>query len=425
MSTIRLVTGGIGSAKTLWVMEQLYKLKNNYPERKVYTDITGIKHTGVESVTEDFDWRDAENNSLIIFDEVQNKDLFSRFNSKRDRQIMDLNTIRKRGIELWLITQRTRYLNGDVIGLVNEHVHMEKTGDKTSKVYIWHEAQTAITKTAKLFPFEKYIWQHPEHLYGFYDSIQPDAVHHKRSYFNKGIYAVVATFALACIPAYYVIKNGADPKQIQATNGSEEKAQDDTQLTPEQLAENQLNTKIQQCVSQFGWSAEQCREGLDPAHLKSNNDAMLSRTDNSMDSIVLNYSPEHPYDVSGINVKYQVTAKPVFSGCMKTSKGYQAYTQQGTKLNVDQYDCERLIKENDRPFNYFAGQQNGLLAQDGTPSDRQISGQQDTTQTVSKMTPQQYAKYLQYLDEDRQAQQANNYIQPNLQRSSVNGANAL
>jgi len=67
MSTIRLVTGGIGAAKTLWVMDQLFKLKNNHPERKVYTDITGIRHTGVESVPEDFDWRDAENNSLIIF----------------------------------------------------------------------------------------------------------------------------------------------------------------------------------------------------------------------------------------------------------------------------------------------------------------------------------------------------------------------
>ncbi|MDH2021025.1 zonular occludens toxin domain-containing protein [Acinetobacter ursingii] len=425
MSTIRLVTGGIGSAKTLWVMEQLYKLKNNHPERKVYTDITGIKHTGVESVAEDFDWRDAENNSLIIFDEVQNKDLFSRFNSKRDRQIMDLNTIRKRGIELWLITQRARYLNGDVIGLVNEHVHMEKTGDKTSKVYIWHEAQTAITKTAKLFPFEKYIWQHPEHLYGFYESIQPDAVHHKRSYFNKGIYFVVATLALACIPAYIVIKNGSDPKQIQATNGKETNKDDAQQRTPEQLAVDQLNNKIKQCMSQFGWTAEQCREGLDPEYLKHNNDQMLQSANNSMDSIVVKYSAAKPYDVN-YTVDYQVTAKPVFSGCAKLGNRYQAYTQQGTKLDVSQADCERLIKNNDRPFNYFAqGQQNGLLAKDGITPDRQVSGKQDTSQTVSKMTPEQYTKYLQYLDDNRQAQQANNYVQPNLQRNDITGSNSL
>jgi hypothetical protein len=39
---------------------------------------------------------------------------------------------------------------------------------------------------------------------------------------------------------------------------------------------------------------------------------------------------------------------------MKTGSKYQAYTQQGTKLDVSQADCERLIQDNDRPFNYFA-----------------------------------------------------------------------
>ena len=53
------------------------------------------------------------------------------------------------------------------------------------------------------------------------------------------------------------------------------------------------------------------------------------------------------------HVSYEVTAKPLFSGCMKTGSKYQAYTQQGTKLDVSQADCERLIENNDRPFNYF------------------------------------------------------------------------
>ena len=36
---------------------------------------------------------------------------------------------------------------------------------------------------------------------------------------------------------------------------------------------------------------------------------------------------------------------------------YQAYTQQGTKINVSEADCKKLINENDRPFNYFASNQ--------------------------------------------------------------------
>jgi hypothetical protein len=71
----------------------------------------------------------------------------------------------------------------------------------------------------------------------------------------------------------------------------------------------------------------------------------------------VSYNPSEPFD-SDIQkqVSYEVTAKPVFSGCTKFGSKYQAYTQQGTKLDVSQADCERLIKQNDRPFNYFVNE---------------------------------------------------------------------
>jgi hypothetical protein len=71
----------------------------------------------------------------------------------------------------------------------------------------------------------------------------------------------------------------------------------------------------------------------------------------------VSYNPNQPFD-SDIqkHVSYEVTAKPVFSGCTKFGSKYQAYTQQGTKLDVSQADCERLIKQNDRPFNYFVNE---------------------------------------------------------------------
>ncbi|WP_096911230.1 zonular occludens toxin domain-containing protein [Acinetobacter colistiniresistens] len=411
MSTIRLITGGIGAAKTLWVMEQLYNLKNNHPDRKVYTDITGIKHTGVESVKEDFDWRDAENNSLIIFDEVQYKDLFSRHNSKRDKQILDLTTIRKRGIELWLITQRARFLNPDVLGLVNEHVHLEKTGMKTAKVYIWHEAKTAMTKTDKLLPFEKYVWQHPEHLYGFYESIQPDAKHHKRSYFNKGIVPVVLTLVLAAIPAYYVIKNGWGT-QIGGTSSNEVKADQsktdnasnnsiDLRDEKNQNAYADQNKKITDCMTSFGWSHDQCREALDPEYLKANNDAMLAKTNNSMEAITVKYNPAKPYDTR-IEPDYQVTAKPLFSGCIKYGNRYVAYTQQGTRLDVDASVCKRLINEGDRPFNYFANSSNSSTGIAGATA-VQNSNVNSTASSDIRLTPAEQEIYLEILRQKRQS----------------------
>ena len=94
------------------------------------------------------------------------------------------------------------------------------------------------------------------------------------------------------------------------------------------------------------------------------------------DSGALAYDPSKPYDVDTQQIVYTVTAKPVFSGCMKTGNKYQAYTQQGTKLDVSQDDCERLINNNDRPFNYFATTDRSInrfdQANDKTIENRQL-----------------------------------------------------
>ena len=357
MSKIRLITGGIGTGKSLWTVEQLFKEHEKTPEREIYTDITGIKHTGIKKAPDD--WREIPNNSLIVYDEVQYRDLFSRHNSKRDKQSLDLTTIRKRGIELWLITQRARFLNADVLGLVNEHVHLERVGQKISNVYIWQEAELNITKTKKMFAFDKYRWAYPEHIFGFYESIQPDAKHNKRSYLNKAVVSIVITLLLALIGGAIFVKFAAS-KGISATGVETKKPEKQTMAQPIQ---NPNSTPVSSPVASD--LSVECRKGANvekPECVKwfddlSKNNASVSTVENG--ETVVSYNPTQPFDDQiQKSVSYQVTAKPVFSGCMKTSNGYQAYTQQGTKLDVSKSDCERLIKNNDRPFNYFAQDQN-------------------------------------------------------------------
>ena len=80
---------------------------------------------------------------------------------------------------------------------------------------------------------------------------------------------------------------------------------------------------------------------------------------NNQDNMSVSYNPNKPFDNSHIqeSIKYNVTAKPVFSGCIKKNGKYVAYTQQGTILNeVSSADCQKLIEQNDRPFNYFASE---------------------------------------------------------------------
>jgi hypothetical protein len=103
------------------------------------------------------------------------------------------------------------------------------------------------------------------------------------------------------------------------------------------------------------------------------------------------------------HVSYEVTAKPVFSGCTKFGSKYQAYTQQGTKLDVSQADCERLIKENDRPFNYFV---NDRDMTERETERQQTSNVNQFTETTAQASPVDYK--LQELAADNN--QANNVI---------------
>ena len=350
MSKIRLITGGIGTGKSLWTVEQLFKEHEKTPERQIYTDITGIKHTGILKAPDD--WREIPNNSLIVYDEVQYRDLFSRHNSKRDKQILDLTTIRKRGIELWLITQRARFLNADVLGLVNEHVHLERVGQKVSNVYIWQEAELNITKTKKLFAFDKYRWAYPEHIFGFYESIQPDAKHNKRSYLNKAVVGVIVTLIFALIAGIIFVYNaskkgisvnGVDNKKPQYSAQQPKNTQTMQPPVAQQVDQKDLNYL---CRKAENVSKPECVQWFDNL---SKSGGSITGEQNAQ---IVHYDAAKPYDVSQVSYNYQVRDLPQFVGCVHFNGRYYGYTQQGTRLAISQSDCKKYMN-GDRPFNPF------------------------------------------------------------------------
>ncbi|WP_312967897.1 zonular occludens toxin domain-containing protein [Acinetobacter gerneri] len=407
MSRFRLITGGIGTGKTLWAVEQAFKIKDEDPDRKVYADVTELRHTGIEQSPED--WREIPNNSLIIYDEVQFKELFSRHNSKRDKQILELTTIRKRGIEIWLITQRTRYLNADVLGLVNEHVHLERTGTKTSKVYVFQEAETNITKTKKMFAFDKYVWQYPEHLYGFYKSIQDDAKHHKRSYLNKAVWGIVATLVIAFIFGAFFIKS-ATQTGISVTNVDKPKSKNEAKTDNK----NAQNTAKNEVISDLNYECRkgenvdkpECKQWFD--QLSKNNQSVESINNQGQQMTTISYHRNDPYATripDQINI--QVTDLPRITGCVKFNNRYYAIDQQGNKMDVAQSVCKRWLN-GDRPFDYFASSK---------PSNyRTDLASVETLNSVSKQVnqPNQYANNIVY---ETQTLTHN--------KSAINGANAL
>ena len=96
-------------------------------------------------------------------------------------------------------------------------------------------------------------------------------------------------------------------------------------------------------------------------------------------SQTVSYSPDQPFADSSIkqSIQYNVVNKPVFAGCVRYNGRYYGYTEQGTKLNISQADCKRVMN-GDRPYDYFRQQnQQPLQAQtkdvDSKSDDKQQS----------------------------------------------------
>ena len=139
----------------------------------------------------------------------------------------------------------------------------------------------------------------------------------------------------------------------------------------------------------------ECRKGINVEKsecVKWFND--LSKNNSSVQSNdriqSVSYNPNNPFDDSEIQNKitYEVTAKPVFSGCMQVENQYVAYTQQGTRLKVSQSDCRKLIQDNDRPFNYFAEKQE-IKPVEQSPDDHYKKAYQEN---IARLDAERYAK---------------------------------
>ncbi|MEN8392532.1 zonular occludens toxin domain-containing protein [Acinetobacter indicus] len=366
MSELLLITGKKGHGKSLWAVDEAFKAYDQGKFDHYFSDIDEFRHKGYKPVD---DWRDCPNNSLIILDEVQFKKCFSRLGQKFDMQVAELTTMRKRGITIWLITQRARLLNPDVLALVDRHIHIERNGQKSSRVYEFSDAETNITKTKKLFAQDKYVYTHNDELYAFYKSIQPDAKHFKKSWINKNAVSTIITMVLVgCFGIFFLYKFFAGG--INITGGNEQVVKQNDKSTPKSTNTSNIQstnpqvsqvstpvvqplseTDLKYCMTSFNWSAVECNKYYRPMkndYRTENIDEFNNVTPN------VSYNPSDPYGFESVNYSTPSTY-PKFSGCAKFDGQYYAYTQQGTLLNVKESDCRRLLnKAGDRPFDYFA-----------------------------------------------------------------------
>ncbi|MFR9678275.1 zonular occludens toxin domain-containing protein [Acinetobacter sp. SEK570] len=322
------------------------------PVRQIYSDINGLR---VDDVLESpDDWRTCPDGSVIFYDEVQNRKIYKNTKEKNDI-IGDLTVHRHRGFDIWFITQFPVLIHTEVRAVVGQHYHLFRPwGLPQAYVHVWSYSVVDPNSFSKKRAAERtFRFSYSKDIYKLYTS---STMHTHKINLPKKLILYAAGLGIGFYLMYDGISGGTvfnskhsevSEKVAAAKEDANPYKSGDKTKTDE--ISQELAAKIKNCVDQFGWSTAQCREAYDPEYLAKTRDA---RTSNN----IVIYDASKPY--ATINeANYQVTAQPTFSGCIKYNGKYYGYTQQGTKINVSESDCKRLIEDGDRPFNYFAKQQ--------------------------------------------------------------------
>lgn len=337
--------------------------------RQIYSDIEGHAEKCDFILKAPHDWREVPNDSIIFMDEIHQRPEYCDSDGKMSQNpmIVDLTTHGHQNKDIILMTQDPERLNKGIRKLVEKMYLVKRPIQKPPFATIyeferwlrdpWQAA--ASTRTLNYQDSYKFVykkkWQEMYTSASAHTSIQFKIQ-------SKFIYAMIAIVVLMSASWFLFTKSGGDKLARNAIGGMT--GQKHTEENKSQSTQN-----IQAVSSGIQNLETECRKGVNvekPECVKwfdeiSKNGSSVSTGENGQTLVV--YNPSQPYDEQiQKSVSYQVTAQPVFSGCMKTGSKYQAYTQQGTKLDVSQADCERLIKDNDRPFNYFASQNRSDMA---------------------------------------------------------------
>lgn len=325
------------------------KLEHILDVRQQYADINGLKVDHVLKTPDD--WRTTPDGSIVYYDEAQQHERYrSGTQSNKDEIVQKLQVHRHTGHDIWFITQSPRFLNAFVLDLVGEHYHLHRPyGAKLASVYYWRSCRKQPQSTASRELAEnEFLFKYPKSLFNHYKSATSHSVKFKipKKFFIIGAVAICLGIFVWNMIFSDKTQKFINPEAAKEESNQEKNQQGDKQETAS-IAPDQLD---QECRKGINVEKPECVQWFDSKSKQNNSESNIQR---------VSYNPDTPFDQQEIqdSIQYDVTAMPVFSGCTKFNGKYYAYTQQGTKLNVSSEDCRKLIENGDRPFNYFAKQQ--------------------------------------------------------------------
>jgi zona occludens toxin len=134
---LTLITGVPGSGKTAYVVDQLLDQVGKriifsdgikgleIPHEKVPHIDEWVEHKKTESGADEYEWLAFPPNSLIVIDECQRLFRPRHSTAKVPPVVAGFETHRHAGLDFWLLTQDSSFLDPNVRKLLDRHIHIQ------------------------------------------------------------------------------------------------------------------------------------------------------------------------------------------------------------------------------------------------------------------------------------------------------------
>ena len=400
---INLIVGTPGSGKTQFMISKILEIikendkleEQGLERRKIYSDIKELLIPEVDPAPDD--WRDTPDGSIIIYDEVQMRREFEYKGNQysQDPMIKDLTIHRHTNKDLWLITQDSQRIEKGIHKLIDRMFFIKRPASKPTYTNVFEfdkwlsNPEPAANRNAK---FKKYLDFYRFNFSDKYQSLYKSASDHssikfklpKQLFVFLGIFLAVIAFVLIAL----MNTDTFNTKRFEEKNAT---AQENTSTVDNAVSKKDSKENNQSAIAPLDLSVE-CRKGVNvekPECVKWFND--LSKNGFSVNASgvqTVSYNPATPYEDLSQNLTYEITSKPVFSGCAKFNGKYYGYTEQGTKLAVSKSDCVKLIEHGDRPYNYFKTEQSFQQVKQYSPASEQTVQANSQPETIPKVDAQ-------------------------------------
>jgi zona occludens toxin len=307
-SVVTLVTGLQGNGKTLFTIDAVKQLAEKEGRAVFYHGITelALPWTPLEKPE---DWPDVPSGAIVLLDEAQKAYRLRANGATVPRHVSELETLRHRGISLWLITQHPMLIDNNARRLCGRHLHLvRKFGAQASVLHEWNAVRENCDKPAGRKDSIRKTFKFPKAVFKLYKSAEVHTVKRK-------IPAKVLAIGPLLLAAVAFLGYVGYRKVYMPMHGEAENTQVATGGKPGQIA--------------YGTEGAQRAKPLTTAEYIQSYTPRLAGLD---------------YTAPVYDELTKPKRVPVPAACVTFKGGCKCYTQQGTRLPVQPGQCAQIVE---------------------------------------------------------------------------------